>query len=223
MVIMRYNTALRCAWTSNTARTQHGRGGGQPHCECAATKSRLGAAITVPVANTVPAAMEGSGVHDGTATAAAVELLTAYYAAMNRQDVPGTLAFLTPDVHVSFPEAARNWSGLTAAADKFAGMYTKFPGFHGSFVVRSVVSRGDGSDSSDGGVDVTTPPSLDSTPASNDSSENTGAHAAAPSLHRVEVRALCSFRCSVTGEAWERSMVYGLVGDKIESIVHEAA
>lgn len=72
------------------------------------------------------------------ASTLAVEQLARYYEAMNRHDVDAAIAFLAPDVEVTFPEAERNWRTTAVAHGKFAGMFERMPGFRGEFTVKAV-------------------------------------------------------------------------------------
>ncbi len=67
-------------------------------------------------------------------------VLSDYYTAMNAHDVDAALLWLSPDVLVTFPEAERNWQGISLAREKFKGMFERMPGFVGTFEIVSVSS-----------------------------------------------------------------------------------
>lgn len=64
--------------------------------------------------------------------AGALKILEEYYDALNRHDIPSTLACMDDEVMVRFPDESRNWKGLTTAKQKFGQMFEKIPGFAGS-------------------------------------------------------------------------------------------
>lgn len=67
------------------------------------------------------------------------EVLKSYYEAMNAHDVGQALSFLAEHVCVTFPEEARNWTGICSAQAKFSGMFERMPSFHGSYAVVSAL------------------------------------------------------------------------------------